>query len=92
MIDVGGYDHTATRHFSAYNIWREPLTLSYKLHLLGNNAGARIVQLGEVAVAVFRLAARDPLGTRLYGRVSIIPICRIAVGGTHDLYLIVDCV
>ncbi len=67
MVDVGGDDHAPARHFVAHQLRRELFALGHVEHLFRDQTLAGIVHLREVAVAVIRLAAGDPLGAQ-FGR------------------------
>jgi hypothetical protein len=59
MVDVGGDDGAAARHFVAHKLWRNLLTRCDVEHLFGDDALARIVHLRKIAhAAVHR---RGPL-------------------------------
>src|SRR5579859_4725003 len=65
MIDIGGDDHAATGDFIADKLGRELFFVGDEGHFFGNDALAGVVHLGEVAVRVLLLAARNPVGARL---------------------------
>ena len=81
MVDVGGDDHPAAGDFVADQLGREVLAVGDVVHLLGDDALAGVVHLGEVAVGVLALAAGDPFCAGLGdGIFSVIG----AVVGSHD--------
>ena len=67
VVHVGRNDQPSRRHFVADHFHRQILALGHVGHFLGQQALARKMHLGEVAVAgarSFRLAADDPVGAR----------------------------
>src|SRR5580700_665596 len=81
MIDIGGNNHAAAGHFVADKIGRKLFALRHVDHFFRDQTLAGIVHLGEIAIAILRLAPRDPLRPRPV--VSVLAICSSAFCGGH---------
>src|SRR6266404_2169475 len=84
MIDVRRNNHPAASHFIADNLGRQLLALRAVLHLLGDDALPGIVHLGKIAIAIFRLTARDPLFAGPSSASSIVAVSVLSAGRRHD--------
>ncbi len=83
MIDVGGNNHAAARHFLAHQFSRDLFAVRHIAHFFGDHALAGVMHLRKVAIGVLLLAAGEPLRARLRDTVTVVAITGVAIRRGH---------